>query len=270
MKKNPTIMLLGTAHLGGWGGNYVNHKMDDMFDSRRQTELQQLAEQLAEFNPTKVAVQVDHLDTAFSDEYGAYVNGKLQLKRHEMHQIGFRLAKQMGHLKIYCVDYWPWPDRNPFFPDEFDWNLTDYMTFAKTHNQEHFLFPVDTSEGKVEQDENGEIWIEPEYEPMIDMHIRLNQPDRIIADQASYLRVARIGLEDEYPGANWLAHSWFDRNLKIFVNLTRITESADDRILFIVASGHVYLIQQYLESSQDYIIESPLQYLDAERIEISV
>ena len=256
-------MILGSPHLAGWGGNHVNHIMDDMFEPGRQRELQQLADQLAQFNPTKIAVQVDPLDAAFQSQYDAYLNGDLQLKRHEMHQIGFRLAKQVGHMKVYCVDYWPWPDRNPFFPDEFDWNLTDYITFAKTHNQEHFLFSVDTSEGKVIKDENGAIWVEPEYEPIIDMYKRLNQPDRIIADQQSYLRLARIGLEDEYPGANWLSHSWFDRNLKIFVNLTRITESADDRILFIVAAGHVYLIQHYLEASLDYIIENPLEYLDA-------
>ena len=49
--------------------------------------------------------------------------------------------------------------------------------------------------------------------------------------------------------------------MKIYVNLTRITESADDRILLIIGGGHVYLIQQFLEESGDYIIESPLKYL---------
>ena len=75
------------------------------------------------------------------------------------------------------------------------------------------------------------------------------------------MRSARVGLGDQYPGANWVSHSWYDRNLKIYVNLTRIAESADDRILLIIGAGHVYLIQQFLEESGDYIIESPLKYL---------
>ena len=50
----------------------------------------------------------------------------------------------------------------------------------------------------------------------------------------------------------------------IFVNLTRITESADDRILLIIGAGHVFLVQQYLEDSGDYIVESPLKYLKTE------
>ena len=62
------------------------------------------------------------------------------------------------------------------------------------------------------------------------MYIQHNEPEGIRNDHQLYLRkIARIGLGDQYPGANWVAHSWYARNLKIFVNLTRITESVDDR-----------------------------------------
>ena len=88
------------------------------------------------------------------------------------------------------------------------------------------------------------------------------------ASQPAYIHDARIGLSDQYPGADWLAHIWYARNLKIFVNLTRITESTDDRILLIIGVGHVYLVQQFLEDSGDYIIESPLEYLDAGDVEV--
>ena len=87
-------------------------------------------------------------------------------------------------------------------------------------------------------------------------------PEGRLADHQSYLLSARIGLADKYLGANWLAHIWYARNLKIFVNLTRITESDDDRILLIIGAGHVFLVQQFLEDSGDYIVESPLKYLN--------
>ncbi|MYA98728.1 hypothetical protein F4X90_03455 [Candidatus Poribacteria bacterium] len=77
------------------------------------------------------------------------------------------------------------------------------------------------------------------------------------------LIAAQIGVGDQYVGLDWLLR-WYERNLKIFVNLTRITESADDRILLIIGAGHVFLVQQFLEDSGDYIIESPLKYLDGE------
>lgn len=147
-------------------------------------------------------------------------------------------------------------------------DLIDYRGFAKTHNQEHLL-PPPPNEGKVTQDEKGVTWIEPEkYISIIDMYIQDNDPESIRKDHQEYLRfIARVGLGDEYPGANWVVHSWYARNLKIFVNLTRITESADDRILLIIGAGHTYLVQQFFEESGDYIIESPLKYLNADAAE---
>ena len=68
-------------------------------------------------------------------EYQGYLKGTYKLKRNEHDQIGFRLAKQVGHPKVYCVDYWP--EQDPFFPDDFDWDLMDADKFAKAHNQEH-------------------------------------------------------------------------------------------------------------------------------------
>ncbi len=61
-------------------------------------------------------------------------------------------------------------------------------------------------------------------------------------------------------GANWLQH-WYGRNLKIFTNLTRITESAAERILVLIGVGHVKLLQQFIADSGFYCLESPLLYL---------
>ena len=92
------------------------------------------------------------------------------------------------------------------------------------------------SKEKTAQDENGTTRTEPEYEPIIDMYIRLNQPEWIHSDHQKYLRSARIGSGDQYPGANWMGYFWYPRNLKTYVNLTRITESNDERILLIMST----------------------------------
>ena len=55
----PTIMILGSGHLANWGADSINYRMDDVLAPKRQTELQQLVEQLTRFKPTKVAVEVD-------------------------------------------------------------------------------------------------------------------------------------------------------------------------------------------------------------------
>ncbi len=255
----PTVMILGSHHLAGWDGDNI----DDMRAPKRQRELQQLADQLAQFQPTKIAVEVDHLDSNRQQEYNAYLKDDFQLERHEVHQVGFRLAKMMGHPKIHCVDHFRNAAENPIFGRDPDDDLTDYYKFAKTHGQEHLL-RLPSTKGKTTQDEDGTTQTEPEYEPIIDMYIRLNQPERIHSNHQKYLRNARIGSDDQYPGANWMGYFWYPRNLKTYVNLTRITESADDRILLIIGAAHTFLIQQFLEDSGDYIVESPLDYLSAE------
>ena len=265
MTKKPTIMILGSSHLANPGMDGTNTKMDDVLAPKRQREIKQLVKQLKAFSPTKIAMEVDFSrDAEINADYQGYLNGTYQLKRNEGHQIGFRLAKQLGHSKIYCVDYFRSSKDNPIFRGGIDSNLINTIDFAKKHNQEHLFGSHPRDPGKVIVDENGTVWIEPEkYEPIIDMLIRLNQPAWSRASQRAYLHDARVGLGDEYPGVNWLVHIWYDRNLKIFVNITRITESADDRILLMMGAGHIFLVQQFLEDSGDYIVESPLKYLEA-------
>ena len=272
MTKKPTIMILGSSHLANDGLDVYNTKMDDVRAPKRQREIEQLVEQLKAFQPTKIALERDEKThgTGTQTEYQGYLKGTYELDQSEHDQIGFRLAKQMGHPKLYCVDYrLDYRKDDPFIPfDEFDFTFVDYRGFAKVHNQEHLL-PPPPFEGKVTRDERGATWVEPEkYIPIIDMYIQDNEPEGIRKDHQEYIRwIARVGLGDEYPGANYLSHFWYDRNLKIYVNLTRITESADDRIMLIIGAGHVYLVQQFFEESGDYIVESPLKYLDAEEMQ---
>ena len=265
----PTVMILGSGHLANPGADTYNFRMDDVLAPKRQREIEQLVTQLKAFQPTKIALEADErFDAEINTDYQGYLEGTYELKRGEGDQIGFRLAKQMGHPKLYGVDYWP--ERDPFFPDDFDSDLMDADKFAQEHNQEHLLPSIEDfyADADVEfhEEEDGRVWIEPmKYESIINMYIRGNKPEGRRADHQAYLRLSRVGLGDQYPGANWVAHIWYARNLKIFVNLTRITESADDRILLIIGGGHVFLVQQFLEDSGDYIVESPLKYLKTEK-----
>lgn len=274
-KTRPTIMILGCGHFDNPGLDAYNYRMDDVLAPKRQSEIEQLVQHLKEYKPTKIAVELDEIyDSEVQTDYQAYLNGENELNRGEHHQIGFRLAEQMGHPKLYCVDYrLDYRKDDPFIPwDDFDVSLIDYYTFAKEHNQEHLLPIIEEyatdPDVELHEEDDGRIWVVPKnYIPIIDMIIQENKPEGRLKDHQYYLRgIARIGGDKQYPGANWLSHSWYDRNLKIYVNLTRITESSDERLLLIIGSGHVYLIQQFFEESGDYIIESPLKYIKTEEV----
>ena len=260
-RKKATVMILGSTFFTNPGINRFNTRMDDVLAPKRQSEMEQLISQIKEFRPTKIAVYADDsADAEINANYQGYLEGTYELTRTLHDQIGFRLAKQMEHSKVYCVA--DWPKQRPIL-DGIDRSLMDYDTFAEGHNQEHLLPSISSSGQKIRRSSDGTLWIEhEEYIPLIDLYIRLNQPESVLADHQGYLRKARIGLEDQYPGANWVSHWWYAHNLKNFVNMTRITESTDDRILLIIGAGHVFLVQQFLENSGDYNVESPLKYLN--------
>ena len=163
---------------------------------KRQHEMEQLISQIKAFRPTKIAVYADERDDAeINANYQGYLEGTYKLTRSLPDQIGFPLAKQMEHSKIYCVA--DWPKHRPIY-DEIDGSLLDYATFAETHNQEHLLWSISSSGVKVRADVDGTVWVEREgYEPLIDMYIRINHPEKMFADHQSYLQTARIGLKDQ-------------------------------------------------------------------------
>lgn len=57
---------------------------------------------------------------------------------------------------------------------------------------------------------------------------------------------------DNNRGANMLSIWWYSRNLRIFRKLQEIKSSKEDRILLIFGNGHASILQQLLESSQEY------------------
>jgi hypothetical protein len=56
----------------------------------------------------------------------------------------------------------------------------------------------------------------------------------------------------EYRGADLISFWWYNRNLRIFRNIQRITEGPEDRILVIIGNGHAAILRQLIEMSPEY------------------
>lgn len=242
------LMILGTYHMGNPGKDIVNFKADDVLTPKRQHEIGQLIQLLKEFKPTKIAVEVDSEKASELEErYQDYLNGSYQLGCNEVDQIGFRLAKAMGHCKVYAVDW--------FRPLPVEMATIDFEHFAEANNQKSLLKEVyNKIQSFVAKDEEIQ-----KKGSLIDLHRFLNQPKNLRKEHQLYFTIARIGKDDQYPGADWVQY-WYGRNLKIFVNLTRITQPGD-RILLIIGAGHIWVLQQIVEDSGYYLLETPLKYL---------
>jgi hypothetical protein len=70
----------------------------------------------------------------------------------------------------------------------------------------------------------------------------------------------KIGLGDEYPGVDQTT-GWYNRNLRIFANLQRLTTSPDERIILIIGSGHLSILRHTVMASPEYQLAEVHDYL---------
>jgi hypothetical protein len=154
---------------------------------------------------------------------------------HEREQIGFRLAKELNHQKIYGVDA------------EGDFDINRVFAFTAANNQQEI---VDRAFA-IAKRQVAEIQKLIQAATIMEIYRSLNEQQRINIAHQVYMLIARIAKDGEYPGVDLLA-DWYKRNRKIRSNITRITESKDDRILVIFGADHAKLLQQFIEDSGEY------------------
>jgi hypothetical protein len=251
-KIKPTLVVLGTYHMGTPGNNIVNGKTDDVTTPERQKQMAALVEKLKKFRPTKIVVEIDSEDAAKTqDIYDKYLAGSYQLTKNETNQIGFRLAKDLGHKKVYCVD---WSD---FWDDP----VINYEKYAKNDPElDKFVKEVYANIKKRIDAEDEKLF----KLSIIDQLILLNQPERAEKDHRVYFDLMRVSRGKDYPGAGYLSW-WYRRNLVILDNIIRLTDSPNDRILVIYGVGHNKLLNQFAKESGFYNVESPLKYLKSKK-----
>ncbi len=251
-RTKPTLVILGTYHMGTPGNNVVNPKVADITTPERQRQLVELVARLKRFKPTKIVLECDSdAEAKTQDAYDKYLSGSYQLSKNETNQIGFRLAKAAGHKRVYCVD---WSD---FWDDP----AIDYQKYAaKDAEMESFLKGVVRKLKEEKDAQYGKLL----PLPITDQLIRVNQPERFENDHKVYFDLMRIGRGKEYVGASYVAW-WYRRNLVILDNIVRLTDSPNDRILVVYGVGHAKLLTQFAKESGFYDVESPLNYLKSKK-----
>ena len=100
------MMLLGTFHFQDEGRDRYKPKRQ-LEVNERQSEIHEVIERLAAFEPTKIAVEFDALQQSSVDQdYRAFLRDAFELSGSEHHQLGFRLAQRLGHEHVYAVNAW--------------------------------------------------------------------------------------------------------------------------------------------------------------------
>ena len=77
------VMVLGTYHMDNPGRDYANPTVDDVLAPRRQAEIEAVVRALAEFRPTRIAIEATpSRDSLHNARYHAYRAGSYRLGRN--------------------------------------------------------------------------------------------------------------------------------------------------------------------------------------------
>ncbi len=223
----PEILVLGTYHMANPGHDMFNLKADDVQSPKRQQEIAQLIEVLKKFHPTKIAIESDVTSQKAGQQYSDYLAGKYTLSRNEDDQIGYRLAKELGHQKIYPVDV------------DGDFPVQRVMNYAKANGRSEKLDAMTAGWGAMVK-EQGEFL---QSHTVLESLEYMNSDARAARDMALYFAIVPFGEPWEYAGPDLLA-AWYERNIRIYHNIANLIDSPNDRILVIYGAGHLAWLRQ--------------------------
>ncbi|WP_423999068.1 DUF5694 domain-containing protein [Maribacter sp. IgM3_T14_3] len=240
-------MVLGVFHFSNPNLDSYKEKFEvDIFSKEKQEEIEKLLIDLAKYNPTKILLEWDRIkmDSIANDRYQKYLKGEFSIedKSNEVYQLGFRLAKKLGHQRIYTSDA-----SADWFGADLDWDSFDEDEYLKSKGQYE----------KSRRYDYDKIWeVEDSLKTVqtLSEHFRfLNDPNSTLKSHQQYLTNGVLeGAGDLYLGADGIAR-WYRRNLRIFSNTYDLTEfSSEERVLLIYGQGHVWQLRQFFTDSPDY------------------
>ncbi len=250
------VMVLGSFHFNYPGRDaHVTKKKHkaDVMSEQRQKELTEVVECLKKFKPTKVMIESNLSGQHKVDKkYNAYVKGMYKLKRDEREQLGYRIAKELGHKKVYCINVMSGDiDRYLKNRDGFFKKLEEFYkngTYKKSQ-KEYVKFYESNSTYLLNNS-------------LRDYYLRINSKENIDKMQGAYfLNTFHWELKkNDYAGTDWQCARWNNRNMRIFRNISRYTEKGD-RILIIYGNGHHAHLRDYIHYSPFHKYVSPVKYL---------
>ena len=223
----PEIMVLGTYHMSNPGRDIYNMQADDVLQPKRQQEIEQLIDVLKKFHPTKIAIEGDVGSEKIAREYSDYVAGKFTLSRNEVDQIGYRLAKELGHKAIYPVD------------EEGDFPWQRVVNYAKGAGSKEKFDALAASTGTLVKEQDDFL----KSHTVLEMFEYMNSDSMAAKGMAFYYAMVPFGEPGDYAGPDLVA-AWYQRNIRIYHNIVTLVESPNDRILVLYGAGHLGWLQQ--------------------------
>jgi hypothetical protein len=243
------LLILGSFHFQDAGLDTYKPQHDiDILSAPKQQELEAVLEAIERYRPTKIAIEAKKANQPHIDSlYGEYLSGRFELKANEIFQIGFRVAKRLGHQKIYAIDA---------EARGFDENLPETDYHGKREYHANLLGPAAMARETALDDAFMALYAADDQlktkMSLLDYLLYQNSAARLNQGHGHYLiGDFKMNEKEDYFGADG-AIWWYDRNIRIFANLLGINEPGKDRVFLLIGAGHVPLLKFLADASADF------------------
>ena len=241
-KERTQVLVVGTFHFDYPGLDALKEAEEDKIDvlkEPKKSEVTALVEYIREFHPNKIAIEA-HPSWEAGRKFSEYRDGQHRDKRDERYQLAMRIGLEEGLDTLYSVDA----------PDMTD----DLLALDSAYVQElgrDFDFESDADP----YTDLYRAWFQEDSKavsrvPLLEYFKYMNSPESHQYGYGAYL-VGDFKL-GEYRGADLIAASWYNRNLRIFRNIQRMVEGPEDRILVVIGNGHAAVLRQLFEASPEF------------------
>lgn len=244
------VMVVGSFHMGNPGQDIVNAEVENMLAPGRQAELAKVAEALAAFRPTVIAVErVSEPPEYLDQKFAAFSPEDLAKVADERHQIAYRLAALTGVTRVYGIDEQPGEGEPDYFP------------FGKLAAQAEATGQGDALNAQIAaaQEMVGRFSAMQKDKSVAELLIVQNDYDGL-SSPAFYYDTFRFDRGEDQPGAELQAY-WFMRNAKIFSKLVQVAQPGD-RVVVVYGSGHKHWLEHFAENTPGYAKVDPVPYLE--------
>ena len=245
--KRTKVLILGTFHFVS-NEDGIKFKREDMLSEKRQKEIDDLNNSLARFSPDKIFIEWTPVYQRYVDStYAAYQKGNFKIDGNEVFQVGYKLAKKLGHATVYCMDA----------PGLY--RMDTVISTAKKYGQYE---PIEKEYIKW----RDAILIQDSLQKLLTIKQRLrevNKKENIMNSHMGNAAVTvapYVGKPGDYAGALFMGE-WYKRNIRMYSNIVRIAQPPDDAILIIVGSGHARIIRHFFEDNPAFEVIDPAKYL---------
>lgn len=256
------VYLLGVFHFAQTDSTY------DVLEPHHQQDISKVCEKIKALAPDKIFIERQpdfEYESKMDSLYQAFRGGDPRVRRNEIWQVAFRVARDLGHDSVYSCDH---PGQYGFFYGQ----IADY---AGAHGQMDVLEYKAPGTTRPPSDFMNEDSLMQQVS-LLDYLRWLNAPEIQAASHAHYVNVYPqtgnvnvFNYNEEFLLGAQLTADWYRRNIMIYTKMINQLDYSEKAIFLVMGNDHIPIIRHLFESNPYFEVVDTPSWLGKNRIRMN-